>query len=176
MMTRKRLVDTALAGGVGLVFVLSVQACSSTESAIGFHGTLHQSAPNQADAGVGDQTAPRFDQPDEAMRFFLEQRLGPDMAEIPQEHLLATLRQVVAREQVLRSTTTEKGARRGINSWQSIGPGNIGGRTRAIVIDPVVPDTMYAAGVAGGVFKSTDGGAAWFPTDHQRLLPGAPIS
>jgi hypothetical protein len=59
-------------------------------------------------------------------------------------------------------------------AWTSLGPGNIGGRTRALVIDPVDPQTMYAAGVAGGVFKTTDGGASWRPTSD--LLPNIAVS
>jgi hypothetical protein len=50
-----------------------------------------------------------------------------------------------------------------LGTWQAIGPGNVGGRTRALVIDPVNPDVMYAAGVAGGVWKTTNGGASWLP-------------
>jgi photosystem II stability/assembly factor-like uncharacterized protein len=46
-------------------------------------------------------------------------------------------------------------------SWTELGPGNIGGRTRALVIDPRDPRLMYAAGVTGGVWKSTDAGTNW---------------
>src|SRR5215831_4444907 len=49
-------------------------------------------------------------------------------------------------------------------AWTPLGPGNIGGRTRALVIDPTAPTTIYAAAVAGGVWKTTDGGASWNPT------------
>lgn len=45
----------------------------------------------------------------------------------------------------------------------------MGGRTRAISIDPTNPAEMLAAGVAGGVFKSTDAGASWAPTDDHLL-------
>lgn len=45
--------------------------------------------------------------------------------------------------------------------WSNLGPNNQGGRTRSILIDPGNPNTMYAGGVAGGVWKSTDGGANW---------------
>ncbi|HEX6098127.1 MAG TPA: hypothetical protein VF432_17505 [Thermoanaerobaculia bacterium] len=48
--------------------------------------------------------------------------------------------------------------------WSWLGPGNIGGRTRTLVIDPQQPETMYTGGVSGGVWKTTDGGAAWRPT------------
>jgi Calx-beta domain len=50
-----------------------------------------------------------------------------------------------------------------IGTWGSLGPGNIGGRTRAIAIDPLNPNTMYAGGVAGGVWRTNDGGNSWTP-------------
>lgn len=48
--------------------------------------------------------------------------------------------------------------------WTFLGPGNIGGRTRPLIIDPANPDILYAGAVSGGVFKTTDGGAHWIPT------------
>ncbi len=63
---------------------------------------------------------------------------------------------------VLRSRTQGRAA--GVNnlSWTSIGPGNVGGRIRAMVIDPVNPLIMYVGGVTGGMWKTTNGGASWF--------------
>ncbi len=52
---------------------------------------------------------------------------------------------------------------RALGRWTPIGPGNIGGRTRTLVIHPTHPETMYAGGVSGGVWKTTDGGQAWTP-------------
>ncbi len=52
-----------------------------------------------------------------------------------------------------------------ITSWTALGPGNIGGRTRAILIHPTTPNMMYAAGVDGGIWKTTDGGGTWIPLD-----------
>jgi hypothetical protein len=49
--------------------------------------------------------------------------------------------------------------------WQWLGPGNIGGRTRAIVIHPQEPQRMLAASAAGGVWFSANGGARWDPVD-----------
>ena len=49
------------------------------------------------------------------------------------------------------------------DGWTFLGPGNIGGRTRQLVIDPDNTNTLYAAAVAGGVWKSTNGGASWQP-------------
>jgi hypothetical protein len=48
-----------------------------------------------------------------------------------------------------------------LTTWTPIGPGNVGGRTRVLLIDPSNASIMYAAGVAGGVWKSTNGGTSW---------------
>lgn len=50
-----------------------------------------------------------------------------------------------------------------LGTWEALGPGNVGGRTRALVIHPDRPRTMFAAGVSGGVWKTTNGGARWRP-------------
>ncbi|MFY9826009.1 MAG: hypothetical protein WAM82_31860 [Thermoanaerobaculia bacterium] len=59
-------------------------------------------------------------------------------------------------------------------AWQSLGPGNLGGRTRALVFDPVDPRTLYAAGVDGGVWKTVNGGASWTPLDD--LMPSLAVT
>lgn len=46
--------------------------------------------------------------------------------------------------------------------WQEVGPDNVGGRTRAIVVDKDDPNRMYAAGVSGGFWMSTDAGTSWY--------------
>ncbi len=45
--------------------------------------------------------------------------------------------------------------------WEWLGPGNIGGRTRSMLIDPSNPQIMYAGSVGGGVWKTTNGGNTW---------------
>ena len=47
--------------------------------------------------------------------------------------------------------------------WQERGPGNVSGRTRAIVPDVGDPslDTWFVASVGGGIWKTTDAGATW---------------
>jgi hypothetical protein len=47
--------------------------------------------------------------------------------------------------------------------WKPLGPSNVGGRTRAIVVDNQDPtgNTLFAAAVSGGIWKSTNGGATW---------------
>lgn len=47
--------------------------------------------------------------------------------------------------------------------WEELGPDNVGGRTRAILVDKRDPtrQTVYAGGVGGGMWKSTDGANTW---------------
>ena len=47
--------------------------------------------------------------------------------------------------------------------WSGLGPDNVGGRTRAIVIDRNNPNIMLAGGVAGGVYVSFDASQSWKP-------------
>jgi photosystem II stability/assembly factor-like uncharacterized protein len=50
-------------------------------------------------------------------------------------------------------------------TWVPLGPGNIGGRTRGIVVHPTTPATMWAASVGGGIWRTDDAGAHWAPAD-----------
>lgn len=61
---------------------------------------------------------------------------------------------------------------KGITAWTPLGPGNIGGRIRAIIVRPSNTSNILAGSVAGGVWKSTDGGASWNP----KLDNGAQLS
>lgn len=51
--------------------------------------------------------------------------------------------------------------------WINRGPFNIGGRTRAIAIDRTDENILYAGGVSGGLWRSTDQGSSW-----TKLTPG----
>ncbi|MGB0931565.1 MAG: hypothetical protein ACPGVB_12350, partial [Chitinophagales bacterium] len=48
--------------------------------------------------------------------------------------------------------------------WKFLGPNNVGGRTRAILVDKDDSQRMVIGGVSGGIFTSNDGGENW--TDH----------
>ncbi len=49
--------------------------------------------------------------------------------------------------------------------WTSLGPGNVGGRIRAIALHPAQPSRILVGGVAGGVWRSTDAGATFAALD-----------
>jgi len=53
----------------------------------------------------------------------------------------------------------------GIAGWDWLGPGNIGGRSRAIAIKPSNPDEIFFGSVAGGLWKSNNAGGSWSPVD-----------
>lgn len=45
--------------------------------------------------------------------------------------------------------------------WRTLGPDNIGGRVRALWIDPNNDNHLWAGAASGGVWKTTDGGNTW---------------
>ncbi len=55
--------------------------------------------------------------------------------------------------------------------WKLMGPNNLGGRTRAIIFDnrESSGQKLYAGGVLGGVFVSTNGGAQWEMISHESV-------
>ena len=49
--------------------------------------------------------------------------------------------------------------------WVPIGPSNIGGRVRSIVISPSDPAMIWTGSTGGGIWKSVDEGVNWHPAD-----------
>src|SRR5262245_45866297 len=102
-----------------------------------------------------------------AAKFYLQKRLPDGEREIPIERyldaraeILRMARYSTARNQYLGATDAGADA---VAAWTELGPGNVGGRTRALIIHPADPDTIYAAAASGGVWKTTNGGASWGP-------------
>jgi len=120
----------------------------------------------------------RFDQPQEALEFYWSKR-SPDGHPVPVSELAeaaaaaAELPLFSSRTGTFTSHTTTaaltgSGATASANgtlseAWQPLGPGNIGGRSRAVLIHRTQNHLMWTAGVAGGIWKSTDSGATWQP-------------
>ena len=60
-----------------------------------------------------------------------------------------------------KSTSKSKSA---INlAWTSLGPDNLSGRTRAILVDKNTASIMYVGSTSGGLWKSSTGGSSWNP-------------
>jgi len=121
-----------------------------------------------------------FDKPREATRYFIQKRLPEGEKDLPIEryfeaqeqmrgmpHFSTALdRMVTNRESLtapLSAAEMSPDAATPGAVWTPLGPGNIGGRTRALLINPQDPNVMYAAGVSGGVWKTTNGGGSWTP-------------
>jgi hypothetical protein len=49
--------------------------------------------------------------------------------------------------------------------WVALGPGNVGGRVRSIVVHPTSPDVLWAGSVGGGVWRTGNAGVSWLPVD-----------
>ncbi|MFN0112869.1 MAG: Ig-like domain-containing protein [Blastocatellia bacterium] len=114
----------------------------------------------------------RADEPDKAIKYFLQKRLPEGETDLPVEKYFQAMQEMqqmnvfssaddrfVSREELKNAPEQPK-----LGTWTSLGPGNIGGRTRTIIINPDNPNIMFAAGVAGGIWKTINGGTSWTPT------------
>ena len=112
-----------------------------------------------------------FDKPREAQIFFAQKRAPVGETAIPVQRyieamdamrgmpLFSTRANAFVSAADSESPTPTAGA--ALGSWTGVGPGNIGGRIRSLLIDPATPATMYLGGVAGGVWKTTNAGTTW---------------
>jgi hypothetical protein len=109
------------------------------------------------------------DDPLEAIRWVqLAQR--DEFGNIPPNALMIARGQMDAlRERQRRERETIGGVQSiaGIEqtSWAWIGPGNVGGRTRTISVNPANPQDILTAGVAGGIWRTSNAGASWSVID-----------
>ncbi len=111
---------------------------------------------------------PGFDSPDQAMEWvLLAQR--DEQGNIPRDGLMRARARTDA---MRRASLGQAGAAPGSaapsavagisrSSWRWIGPANVGGRVRALAVHPTATSTIIAGGVAGGMWKSTNGGTSW---------------
>jgi photosystem II stability/assembly factor-like uncharacterized protein len=125
-----------------------------------------------------------YDQPGEAIEYYLSKRLPAGHGDLPVERYYRAMDRMSgmpvystkARRFVPVTLDPKTGRSRSLSlgQWTSLGPGNIGGRTRTLVIHPDSPHILYAAGVSGGIWKSTSEGASWAPLDD--MLPNLAVS
>ena len=134
-------------------FAISLLMASIVLGAVGlFHHKVRVAPPHRTSS---DSRAP--DSPDLAAAYFADQRRSEN-GTVPEDAALKSYELAkVYREQA-------KGARKpAAITWSWIGPGNIGGRMRSIIIDPAVPDRIFVGGVSGGIWRSENGGVTWTP-------------
>lgn len=167
-----RLVAVALAAGALVPLTLSVAERGQPSLT-----SERQQARDRMIAKLKTKQVKRYDQPKEALEFYWAKRspTGGAMSVSNLEEAAAAAAQMPvyssslgrvlgtapAGSASLKSTVAASGTLNG--AWQPHGPGNVGGRSRALLIDRKDDDRMWTAGVAGGIWKTTDGGASWQP-------------
>jgi hypothetical protein len=113
---------------------------------------------------------PRPDEPDAALAHRLLD-LKDENGFIPPDGLTRAARHVrrmrLERERLRaeRGDISVLGAGVEPADWTWLGPGNIGGRLRAILIHPTTPTTMWVGSVSGGIWRTTNGGTSWSPVN-----------
>lgn len=74
-----------------------------------------------------------------------------------------------SKTKVLKNTNTQL-------SWIEMGPDNLGGRTRALLIDKDNSNLLIAGSVGGGIWKSTTGGLSWVKVSGGDLFDNLIVS
>ncbi len=102
--------------------------------------------------------------------WFLLQRAFPYDV-IPEGARAAAIRQIRTMQEKLQQSGKDRSSTLATSHWRELGPFNVGGRIRAIALDPVDRNTIYIGAASGGVWKTTNGGQNWSTTfDHQSAL------
>lgn len=105
------------------------------------------------------ENKPKPEFPDEAAQYMASLRQTPN-GENPE------LLSFQAREETLSFAASMPGPPQVTNfQFEELGPGNFGGRIRAVAINPTDVDQLLVGGVDGGIWKSLDGGESWHPQD-----------
>lgn len=97
--------------------------------------------------------------------FTFQRRYPYDL--IPAGARVQAVREMQAMQSRLDQAYGMKRGERGLlaaNRWESIGPGNISGRVRAIAVHPETAGTIFIGAAAGGVWRTEDFGATWTTT------------
>ncbi len=148
-----------------LTFILSilVTACAFIfiqKYSSGKNPAIDPDEPLESAAGTRDDPAAAF-------RFRYAMLAGKEQSvDLPKlrRSAVSYTNETMARPKNLMKTATP--------FWSALGPGNVGGRVSSIVIDSANSSIVLAGSVAGGIWKTTDGGASWYPkTDAADILP-----
>jgi len=137
--------------------------------------------PPRPSSPAADRPGASYDEPDAAFEYYRLKRLGASPSHDPMAAYQAALVHMdgmplhsttlgslaPARPGTTLASLTKFVAARSLGRWTALGPGNIGGRTRTLVIHPNHPEIMWAGGVSGGVWKTDDAGQSWLPVSDR---------
>lgn len=85
-------------------------------------------------------------------------RQNQDLGYVPLDAVVGARDQVSS---MLSGNAASKSSSALALDWEEMGPDNVGGRVRAILIDRSNPQRMYTGGVSGGLFYTDNGGLQW---------------
>jgi len=157
---------------LGMIFAIGAVLGGTMISGCGSAGIGAEVSPSPSAAAAtlasGDGvsrpgSAKPYASPGENAEFFEFQRRRIDGADVSPAHVHEALREI--RDRQRDQELARGGGPGGVLGWSELGPGNIGGRTRTLVIDPQNPSVMYAGATSGGIWKTVDGGASWVVLD-----------
>jgi hypothetical protein len=99
-----------------------------------------------------------FDKPNGFSDFYhlITTPIGKQKSSYPTNYSFLEYKKAISKSKNLKSSDLYYG-------WVQRGPGNVGGRTRTIIVDPDDPShqTWIAASVSGGIWRTTNGGNSW---------------
>lgn len=103
---------------------------------------------------------------------FRRLQMQDEKGEIPIDGVQKARKQMERMRAALAKRASAAGQPNGIEvaglepaDWAWLGPGNVGGRIRSIVIDPNNASNMWLGSAGGGIWKTTDAGVSWQPVD-----------
>jgi photosystem II stability/assembly factor-like uncharacterized protein len=112
------------------------------------------------------RAAPREGRKRDRAGISAEFNLGMEADENGPPSAAQIFRAVAQRESLVVNPRLETNAKlAGVTStsWQELGPGNIGGRLRAIAIDPRNPARIFVGAASGGIWLTENAGTTWRP-------------
>lgn len=132
-----------------LIFSATIYFFSARESSDSIFG-LGRSAATEETSSY----KPRYDHPDQAAleEIILRSEIGKPFS-YGESYRMKALKQARQFNPLQKSADAL--------TWQEKGPGNVGGRTRSIVVHPDDPNTWWAGAVGGGIWFTNDSGENW---------------
>jgi len=100
---------------------------------------------------------------DGAMQYYYERRVNPTTG-------ILDMRDVLRSDEAVRNFNKMNKSSAVVDlKWDEMGPDNVGGRSRALIVDNTIStgSKLYVGSVAGGLFISYNYGLTWVPNNDQ---------
>jgi photosystem II stability/assembly factor-like uncharacterized protein len=119
--------------------------------------------------GDGQQTGKKkkfakYDKADQFSKYFrdITTQIGKEKSDYQMNYQFQELQKAISHFNRLKRVKSDL-------AWVERGPANVGGRTRALVIDPddAGGNTWYVGAASGGIWKTTDAGDSWVNLSDQ---------